>query len=132
MAFFGAAGVGGRRRMHALLTRSTAGTRALLQQGLGLGFAAPLMPGGGEVAAEDGPGSSDSTQSMLAFEGALRVHGLFDFLLNESWRLHGDECDVPLLLAPTQFLHGSLRAHQPKVWCVCRVGWGELVRAARA
>jgi hypothetical protein len=52
---------------------------------------------------------------MLAFEGALRVHGLFDFLLNESFRSHGDECDVPTLLAPAQFAHAAMRAHPAKV-----------------
>lgn len=41
---FGAAGVGGRPRIHALLTRSTAGLRALLSGGHSLGFAAPLLP----------------------------------------------------------------------------------------
>lgn len=43
-AFFGAAGVGGRPRIHALLTRSTSGLRALLGGGMALGFAAPLLP----------------------------------------------------------------------------------------
>ena len=57
----------------------------------------------------------DGSQSMLAFEGALRVHGLFDFLLNESFRSHGDECDVPTLLAPAQFAHAAMRAHPAKV-----------------
>ena len=42
--FFGAAGVGGRPRLHALLTRSTSGLRALMGSGMALGFAAPLMP----------------------------------------------------------------------------------------
>ena len=42
--FFGAAGVGGRHRLHALLTRSTGGLRALLNGGLQLGFQAPLLP----------------------------------------------------------------------------------------
>ena len=62
----------------------------------------------------------DGSQSLLAFEGALRVHGLFDFLLNDSHRAHGDDCDVPLLLAPAQFAHAALRSLQPKVrvWCV--------------
>lgn len=41
---FGAAGVGGRSRVHALLTRSTAGLRALLSGGMELGYAAPLLP----------------------------------------------------------------------------------------
>ena len=57
----------------------------------------------------------DGSQSLLVFEGAVRVHGLFDFLLNESFRSHGDECDVPLLLAPVQFAQASLQAVQPKV-----------------
>ena len=64
----------------------------------------------------------DGSQSLLAFEGGLRVHGLFDFLLNESFRSHGDECDVPTLLAPVQFAHASLRAFQPRVrrrWACC-------------
>lgn len=57
----------------------------------------------------------DGSQSLLVFEGALRVHGFFDFLLNESFRAHGDECDVPTLLAPAQFAHASLAAVQHKV-----------------
>jgi hypothetical protein len=56
----------------------------------------------------------DGSQSLLVFEGGLRVHGLFDFLLNESFRSHGDECDVPLLLAPAQFAHASLQAAAPR------------------
>ena len=42
--FFGAAGVGGHPRLHALLTRSSSGLRALMKNGMALGFAAPLMP----------------------------------------------------------------------------------------
>lgn len=42
--FFGAAGVSGRPRLHALLTRSTSGLRALMTGGLALGFEAPLLP----------------------------------------------------------------------------------------
>lgn len=59
----------------------------------------------------------DGSQSLLVFEGGLRVHGLFDFLLNESFRTHGDECDVPTMLAPVQFTHASLRVFQPRVRC---------------
>lgn len=47
VAFFGAAGVGGRPRLHALLTRTTAGLRSLMATSLGLGFALPLLPQGG-------------------------------------------------------------------------------------
>lgn len=57
----------------------------------------------------------NGSQSLLVFEGAQRVHGLFDFLLNESFRTHGDECDVPTLLAPVQFAHASITAFQPRV-----------------
>lgn len=57
----------------------------------------------------------DGSQSLLVFEGGLRVHGLFDFLLNESFRSNGDECDVPSLLAPVQFQGASLKAVQAKV-----------------
>ncbi len=49
---FGAAGVGGRPRIHALLTRSTAGLRALLSGGHSLGFAAPLLPADADRRAE--------------------------------------------------------------------------------
>lgn len=72
----------------------------------------------------------DGSQSLLVFEGGLRVHGLFDFLLNESFRTHGDECDVPTLLAPVQFAHASLRAFQPRVRCAacCCVAWPAVVQ----
>lgn len=116
VAFFGASGVCGRQRVHAILTRSTAGARALLQNSK-LGFAAPLMPEGVACENSDDPAAS-GTQSMLLFEGGVRVHGLFDFLLNESWRLLGDACDVPLLLSPVPFLLGTLRAHDVKVGLV--------------
>lgn len=57
---FGAAGVGGRPRVHALLTRSTAGLRALLSGGLGLGYAAPLLPTDADRRAElDQVGAAD-------------------------------------------------------------------------
>jgi hypothetical protein len=59
----------------------------------------------------------DGSQSLLVFEGAERVHGLFDFLLNDAPAAHGDACDVPLLLAPVQFAGASLRALRPKVGC---------------
>lgn len=49
---FGAAGVGGRTRIHALMTRSTAGLRALLSGAHGLGFAAPLLPADADRRAE--------------------------------------------------------------------------------
>ena len=119
-AFFGAAGLAGRQRLTAILTRSSPGVRALLREALGHSFAAPLMAGseaagGAADEGSSGGGGSSGTQSMLVFEGALRVHGLFDFLLNESWRLHGDDADVPLLLSPAPFLHGCLRAAVPKV-----------------
>jgi hypothetical protein len=158
-AFFGAAGIGGRPRLHALLTRSTSGLRALLAGGHALGYDSPLLPSEAERRAMEldqvGRGRCllglclrgapladrpppdgrracspnpprdtrlppqaavpmDGSQSLLVFEGGLRVHGLFDFLLNESFRSHGDECDVPLLLAPAQFAHASLQAAAPR------------------
>lgn len=51
VAFFGAAGLGGRRRLHGLLTRTTAGQRSLLARD-GCGLATPLMPDA-RAAAED-------------------------------------------------------------------------------
>ena len=56
------------------------------------------------------------TPSLLVFEGALRVHGLFDLLLNDAARLlGGDELDAPVLLAPTPFLHAALVSHAPRL-----------------
>lgn len=114
---FRAAGVGGHRRLHAVITRSTPGLRALLDQ-MAVGYEAPLLPGGAGSAGRDArmrPSSSASaegTRSMLVFEGALRVHGVLELLLSRAFELHGDGCDVPLLLAPTQFEHASLVACQ--------------------
>lgn len=102
---FGAAGVGARRRMHAIVTRSTVGLRALLQR-QGIGFAAPLL-------AENNNNSqgAEGLRSMLVFEGAMRVHALFDFLLNRARSLHDDACDVPVLMAPTQFVGASMQRY---------------------
>ena len=60
-------------------------------------------------------GSSDGTQSLAVFEGAERVHGAFDLLLNECMRGPGDEGEPPALLAPAPFLHGALRVAQAAV-----------------
>ena len=59
---FGAAGVGGRPRIHALLTRSTAGLRALLSGGHSLGFAAPLLPADADRRAE-----TDQVRPLLCY-----------------------------------------------------------------
>eukprot|EP00887_Chlorella_sp_A99_P003308 scaffold9.g3308.t1 len=116
VALFGAAGLAGRPRMHAILTRTTAGLRALLEGRLELGLATPLMReggGGGAAAGDLSAPPAEGTQSMAVLEGTLRVHGLFDFLLNESFRTHGDECDVPTLLAPVPFVHAALVSAEP-------------------
>jgi hypothetical protein len=57
----------------------------------------------------------DGSQSLLVFEGAVRVHGLFDFLLNDSFTSHGEDCDVPVLQSPSQFAHAALSASQPRL-----------------
>jgi hypothetical protein len=101
VALFAAAGVGGHRRIHALLTRSTPGLRTRLREGLGLHFREPLQRQGG---------ADGGTSSLLCFEGAQRVHGLFDFLLDEGLRMHGAAADVPLLLAPTAFAYAAVVA----------------------
>ena len=77
-AFFGAAGVGGRRRLHALLTRSSAGLRALLERQLGLGFEAPLMP----QAAHGRAAAAAAQQQLDAGEDQVRAR----------WALLGSRC----------------------------------------
>lgn len=103
VAFFGAAGIAGRSRMHAIVTRSTPGLRSLLKGKLGLNFEMPLL----SQQALGGQGDQGE-KSMLYFEGAHRVHGVFEFLLNEN-SLHGDTCDVPIILAPVAFVNAALK-----------------------
>ncbi len=59
----------------------------------------------------------NKAQSMLSFEGPKAVTGLFEFLLNEGAALAGDECDVPVLIAPTPFYGAGLAGITPKVQC---------------
>ncbi|KAL6778007.1 hypothetical protein ACKKBG_A16565 [Auxenochlorella protothecoides x Auxenochlorella symbiontica] len=115
LAFFGAAGVGGRRQPHGLLTRSTPGLRSMLSNGLGLAYDAPLLPQTGAAPQDQSAIPAAGTCSLLSFQDEEGVHGLFDFLLNEAFRAAGDEADVPLLLAPVPFLHGAMVAARPKL-----------------
>lgn len=105
---FGAAGVGGRSRVHAVMGRSTPGVREILRKS-GVEFDAPIM-GAGRKAGGVGFGA-EGTRSMLVFEGALRVHALFDFLLNRVFELSDEICDVPLLLSPVQFTHAAVKKY---------------------
>lgn len=121
---FRAASIAGHPRMHAIMSRSTAGLRAKLQQS-GIGFEAPLLHGaddfaynpsnGGAGAPRDGTAEplssiSEGTRSALLFRGALRVHGLFDFLLNyAASSLTAPGCDVPILMAPVQFTNANVK-----------------------
>ena len=85
---------------------------------------AGLQGGAGVGARTRTPGAvvrDGSAQSMLVFQGAVAVHGLFDYLIQdtgfqvatgggtEGW------ADVPLLLAPTQFECAVLHRPQVKV-----------------
>ena len=42
----------------------------------------------------------NTRESLLWFEGPLEVQGLFEYLFNEQRKVCGEECDVPVLLAP--------------------------------
>lgn len=42
--------------------------------------------------------------ALLRFEGVASVHGLYDFLLSRE-----HDTDVPTLISPSPFLHGSLK-----------------------
>eukprot|EP00890_Picochlorum_soloecismus_P002753 jgi/Picsp_1/3479/NSC_06317-R1_protein len=97
-AMFANSNINGRSRAHAVLSRSTQGFRNMLQK-LGIGFESPLL--------KDPLASKDQgSRSVLLFEGAVRVHGLFDVLMNV---LHtNDDCDVPLIISPVAFRNGSL------------------------
>ena len=119
--------------MHAVLTRSTPGTRALLHKEA-VGYTAPLATTtiGGTTSGRGGGGKGrkapdkalhhpaavhiseaalGGTRGALVFEGALRVHGLFELLLNRGPSLQDDAVDVPLLMAPVQFTHSALRSY---------------------
>lgn len=93
-----------RCRPLALLARSTAGLRRLLQDALGAPFSAPYLPrSAGPAAAASQP--EQGASSTLCFEGMAGVHALFDLVLNDpapgaraSWTF----------LAPVPFLHASL------------------------
>ena len=45
----------------------------------------------------------------------MEVQGLFEFLFNERRRLCGEECDVPLLMAPVPFPAACLKQLHLKV-----------------
>lgn len=57
----------------------------------------------------------NSRESLLYFEGPLEVQGLFEYLFNEGRRVCGEECDVPLLMAPVPFPAACLKHLHPKV-----------------
>ena len=57
----------------------------------------------------------NTRESLLYFEGPLEVQGLFEYLFNESKKVCGDECDVPLLMAPAAFPGACLKQLHPKV-----------------
>ena len=132
VAVFGEA-VAGRPGMWGVLTHSTRRMRGELDAG-GVGYSMPFRgaaasareideaqellaeaeEGGVEVQIPARGGVADnSAESLLLFEGAEGVHGLYDFLLNEvrAGTLHA-KSDVPPLLAPVLFEGGTLVRHE--------------------
>ena len=68
-----------------------------------------------QKAAATGRELDNTRESLLLFEGPLEVQGLFEYLYNESRRLCGEDCDVPLLIAPAAFPGACLTQQTPKV-----------------
>ncbi|KAK9844097.1 hypothetical protein WJX81_004408 [Elliptochloris bilobata] len=138
VAFFGAAGVGGRLRAHAWLSRSSHGLRQRLAVPPNcLVFSLPLAGAAsgdladarveaelhdmGQAGGPSGGAGVDGTpRSLLAFEGAAAVAGLGDWLFNEAPVGEGagagaEGCDVPTLLAPVPFEHAALHRLTPQL-----------------
>ncbi|KAK9816957.1 hypothetical protein WJX72_007445 [[Myrmecia] bisecta] len=137
VAFFGASGMAGRRHMHAIVSRSTQGMRAMMAgKDHGMTFSMPLAPEAqpaanqqhleelkkyGQAKPVEQSGVDGKPQSLLYFQSAEQVHGLFDFLFGEPTAIDRrglpstDECDVPLLLAPVPFHGASLHQYQPQM-----------------
>lgn len=57
----------------------------------------------------------NTRESLLYFEGPLEVQGLFEYLFNERRKVCGEDCDVPLLMAPVAFPGACLQQLHPKV-----------------
>ena len=57
----------------------------------------------------------NTRESLLYFEGPLEVQGLFEYLFNERRKLCGEDCDVPLLMAPVPFPAACLKQLHLKV-----------------
>ncbi|KAK9797426.1 hypothetical protein WJX73_000930 [Symbiochloris irregularis] len=131
VAFFGASGVGGKPRAHAWLSHSTRGLRNLLRNPPhGLSFSMPLASEADalekspavhcQATASQFYGSRDAlaaskdamkavaaidgtARSLLLFQGAGNVQGLFDYLLAGVMEESATTVDVPSLLAPVPF-----------------------------
>eukprot|EP00891_Asterochloris_glomerata_P009948 jgi/Astpho2/9948/Aster-x1619 len=129
---FQAAGVAGQPRLQAALSRSTAGLRTSMREGHGLSFSMPAArvtpqePQQDELAPDEAElvnvqastalaGVDNTAKSLLLFDGAAEVQGLFDFLLNEATRICGSDCDVPQLLAPVAFPGACLKQHSVRM-----------------
>ncbi|EIE24517.1 hypothetical protein COCSUDRAFT_61947 [Coccomyxa subellipsoidea C-169] len=135
VAFFGGAGTGGRPHMHAWLSRSTHGARERMRAApCGLDFSTPLAPRaqaeaaaakderiqaelleiGQKKAPQSAAGVDGKPASLVFFEGASRVHGLFEHLLSEA-ATSAEHADVPLLISPVPFLGASIQQLQPQL-----------------
>ena len=58
--------------------------------------------------------------SLVFFEGATRVHGLFEHLLFEAVT-SPEQTDIPLLVSPVPFLGASLQQLHAQVWEILTV-----------
>lgn len=136
MVLFTAGGVRGNREPQALISQTTKVLRARLAAA-GVEFSMPLAPatatkpeptGSSKGKADEverphgkaGLVKDNTHQSMVMVSGPVAVHGLFDFLYNETSMQppNDDPCDVPTLLGPVAFEGATL--HRPTI----KVGWG--------
>eukprot|EP00246_Nothoceros_aenigmaticus_P007001 TRINITY_DN2053_c0_g1_i3.p1 TRINITY_DN2053_c0_g1~~TRINITY_DN2053_c0_g1_i3.p1 ORF type:complete len:394 (+),score=49.46 TRINITY_DN2053_c0_g1_i3:438-1619(+) len=120
--------VGGRHKeaCSAFLTRSTPGLRGLLHA-QDLQFTMPLSEAGNysrveerlhlkEFERENLVAMDNSVSSILAFDGPKNIHRLYDFILNQRFILScSSSADVPTLLSPVPFEHGTLT--KPQLVC---------------
>ena len=156
VALFGAPRTAGRAAPWALVSRSSYVLRRRMAQ-YGLQFDTPLgsaddagaaaadvaelaelaasRPGRSRMAQVRGEleSAADNTAaSLLRFEGAGRVHALFNFL-HEGLAAPPDSArDVPLLLAPLSFAHASLRPLELVLQRSRRLGAAADARSAEA
>ena len=65
--------------------------------------------------ADNSSGLDNKPASLLSFEGARQVHGIYNWILDSTLSLAADALDVPQLLSPSPFLGASIHKLEPQV-----------------